>query len=147
MGLMTEITKRLRIGKNMREAYDYINQHPGELVYVIKLQFGYRSSRIIDRLVDAKMIEVKDGRCYSLNSPAIARHLHLSQETRGLDQVRQYSYDLALSVPCPNRECLVPAGEKCTGLTRYKRERIGPHYERLIILVYCMDMERRSTKP
>lgn len=139
---MTELTKRLRVGKNMREAYDYINQHPGELVYVIKLHFGYRSTRIIDRLVDAKMIEVRDGRCYSLNSPTIARHLHRSEAARGLDFIRQYSYDLALAVPCTNRECLAPIGKQCSGLTRYKRERVGPHYERLVVLVYCLDVDK-----
>lgn len=142
---MNEPTKKLRIGKNMREAYDYINQHPGELVYVIKLQFGHRSTRIIDRLVSAKMIKIEDGRCYPLNSPTIAQHLHRSETTRGLDFIRRYSYDLALEVPCANRECLATVGSPCTGLTRYKKERIGPHYERLIIALYCTDMERRST--
>ena len=135
----TDKQTRVRIGHKMREVWDYINKHPGELEYTIKIQFG-RTGRVTERLEKANLIEIVENRCYVKNGLETA--IKRSQSSRDQDLIRQYSFDLALQVPCLNRECLAPIATKCTGLTRYKRERIGPHYERLIALVAAQGKRR-----
>lgn len=125
-------TVRVRIGAKMREVWEYINKNPGELEYAIKMKFG-RTSKVTERLASANLIEIVENRCYAING--LDTVIRRSQAISDQDRIRQYSFDLALQVPCYNRDCLVPIGKPCFGLTRYGRERKGPHYERLLALV------------
>lgn len=135
--------KRVVMGAKMRQALEYIDLNPGELEYVIRLHFGHRSSKLIERLVAGNMIKVVDGRCYvnSDNGNDWDKHLRKAKADKETSFIRSEVYSMALSVPCTNRQCLAAVGSPCTGLTRYNRPRIGPHYERLIILAYCLDQE------
>lgn len=121
-------TVRVRIGAKMREVWEYINKNPGELEYAIKMKFG-RTSKVTERLANANLIEIVENRCYAING--LDTVIRKSQAISNYDKMRQYSFEVALQVPCYNRDCLVPIGKPCFGLTRYGRERKGPHYERL----------------
>jgi hypothetical protein len=135
--------KRIRIGAKMRQAWDYVNKHPGELAYVIKIQFGNHGGRILDRMVAAKMIRIEDNRVYPVNNTDADwdRRVAQAQNASQYDPVRLAAYEVALQVPCTNRDCLAPAQTPCTGLNRWGRPRVGPHYERLVVATYCLQTE------
>lgn len=135
----TQTVKTVHIGPKMREAYAYVKQHPGELEYVIQKHFGRSGKEIVNRLVAAEMITVTDNRCYVREDRE--RYITRAKATNEHNMIRQYSYDGCITVPCTNRECLASPGDKCTGQTRFGRDRIGPHYERYVVAFYCAMQE------
>lgn len=133
-------SKQVHIGPKMRQMWTYVKEHPGELEYAVRVQFGRSGREIINRLVEADMISIVENRCYVKDDRAVL--IKRSEATKDHNRIRQYSYDLALQVPCTNRECLAEVDQPCTGQTRYKQDRIGPHYERYVVLAYCIAEEK-----
>lgn len=95
------------------------------------------------------MITIKENRCYANQATNDQDQNWIKKVTRAQISseyrlVLAQTYADALSVPCPQRDCLAAVQAPCTGLTRYNIERTGPHYERLIVLAYCLRQENNN---